>query len=152
MTDMPGMVCMLGAGLQTLAWLYAACTAHAMCQWTLYIELPPRGCQCSLSTIAAMGTIRCAMPEGDTGSRLRRLTLCVRAGVVIGDIQNVMGVLYSATTFQGMFNLMNVLPVIGFERAIFYRYDIALPIVKHPCYMVTAALQLGLVGSEFLEF
>lgn len=44
-----------------------------------------------------------------------------RAGVVIGDIQNVMGVLYSATTFQGMFNLMNVLPVIGFERAIFYR-------------------------------
>lgn len=32
-----------------------------------------------------------------------------------------MGVLYSATTFQGMFNLMNVLPVIGYERAVFYR-------------------------------
>lgn len=46
------------------------------------------------------------------------------AGVHIGDIQNVMGVLYSATTFQGMFNLMNVLPVIGYERAVFYRCSI----------------------------
>ncbi len=32
-----------------------------------------------------------------------------------------MGVLYSATNFQGMFNLMNVLPVVGYERSVFYR-------------------------------
>ena len=43
------------------------------------------------------------------------------AGVNIGSIQNVMGVLYSATNFQGMFNLMNVLPVVGYERSVFYR-------------------------------
>lgn len=43
------------------------------------------------------------------------------AGINIGNIQNVMGVLYSATNFQGMFNLMNVLPVVGYERSVFYR-------------------------------
>ena len=43
------------------------------------------------------------------------------AGITIGNIQNVMGVLYSATNFQGMFNLMNVLPVVGYERSVFYR-------------------------------
>ena len=43
------------------------------------------------------------------------------AGITIGSIQNVMGVLYSATNFQGMFNLMNVLPVVGYERSVFYR-------------------------------
>ena len=46
-------------------------------------------------------------------------SLC--AGITIGNIQNVMGVLYSATNFQGMFNLMNVLPVVGYERSVFYR-------------------------------
>ena len=36
---------------------------------------------------------------------------CGAAGANIGNIQNVMGVLYSATNFQGMFNLMNVRPL-----------------------------------------
>ncbi len=45
----------------------------------------------------------------------------IDAGITIGSIQNVMGVLYSATNFQGMFNLMNVLPVVGYERSVFYR-------------------------------
>lgn len=37
--------------------------------------------------------------------------MCASAGAKIGDVQNVMGVLYSATNFQGMFNLMNVRPL-----------------------------------------
>jgi hypothetical protein len=37
--------------------------------------------------------------------------VCASAGAKIGDVQNVMGVLYSATNFQGMFNLMNVRPL-----------------------------------------
>jgi ABC-2 type transporter len=36
-------------------------------------------------------------------------------------VQNVMGVLFSASTFQGMFNFMNILPVLAAERAVFYR-------------------------------
>ena len=43
------------------------------------------------------------------------------AGITIGSIQNVMGVLYSSTNYQGMFNLQNVLPVVGYERSVFYR-------------------------------
>lgn len=41
-----------------------------------------------------------------------------------------MGVLYSATNFQGMFNLMNVLPVVGYERSVFYRCVLR-PLVSH---------------------
>ena len=43
------------------------------------------------------------------------------AGITIGSLQNVMGVLYSSTNYQGMFNLQNVLPVVGYERSVFYR-------------------------------
>ena len=32
-----------------------------------------------------------------------------------------MGVLYSSTNYQGMFNLQNVLPVVSYERSVFYR-------------------------------
>ena len=56
------------------------------------------------------------------------------AGVTIGSIQNVMGVLYSATNFQGMFNLMNVLPVVGYERSVFYRCSFQ-PLVPPPVDM-----------------
>ena len=43
------------------------------------------------------------------------------AGITISNIQNVMGVLYSSSNYQGMFNLQNVLPVVGYERSVFYR-------------------------------
>ena len=42
-------------------------------------------------------------------------------GAKVGDIQNVLGVLYSSTIFQGNFNYMTVLPVVAYERAVFYR-------------------------------
>ena len=42
-------------------------------------------------------------------------------GLKSGDIQNVLGVLYSSTIFQGNFNYMTVLPVVAYERAVFYR-------------------------------
>ncbi len=45
----------------------------------------------------------------------------LHVGITIGNIQNVMGVLYSSTNYQGMFNLQNVLPVVGYERSVFYR-------------------------------
>jgi len=68
----------------------------------------------------------------------RTLSAFLCAGITIGNIQNVMGVLYSATNFQGMFNLMNVLPVVGYERSVFYRSVITnLSSLKHfTCHKV----------------
>lgn len=43
-----------------------------------------------------------------------------------------MGVLYSATNFQGMFNLLNMLPVVGYERNVFYRCPPAQSLTKTP--------------------
>ena len=43
---------------------------------------------------------------------------------------------------------MNALPVIGFERAIFYRRGAPAHRVLHPCYRVTAMLQLSLNGGK----
>lgn len=38
-------------------------------------------------------------------------------GAQASDVQNVMGVLFSTSAFQGMFNLMSAMPVVGFERS-----------------------------------
>lgn len=43
------------------------------------------------------------------------------AGASIGNVQNIMGVLYSCTTFLGMFNMMGVMPILGYERSVMYR-------------------------------
>ena len=39
----------------------------------------------------------------------------------MGTVQNIMGVLYSCTTFLGMFNMMSVMPILGYERSVMYR-------------------------------
>ena len=38
-----------------------------------------------------------------------------------------MGVLYSCTTFLGMFNMMSVMPILGYERSVMYRSAEAFP-------------------------
>lgn len=43
------------------------------------------------------------------------------AGGSVGTVQNIMGVLYSCTTFLGMFNMMSVMPILGYERSVMYR-------------------------------
>lgn len=43
------------------------------------------------------------------------------AGASVGNVQNIMGVLYSCTTFLGMFNMMSVMPILGYERSVMYR-------------------------------
>lgn len=42
-------------------------------------------------------------------------------GASVGNVQNIMGVLYSCTTFLGMFNMMGVMPILGYERSVMYR-------------------------------
>lgn len=39
----------------------------------------------------------------------------------VNDVQNIMGILYSSVSFMGMSNMMNILPVLSEERAVFYR-------------------------------
>ncbi len=39
----------------------------------------------------------------------------------IGDIQNVMGLLFSSAVFVGMFNALTVQPLVAAERVVFYR-------------------------------
>ena len=40
----------------------------------------------------------------------------------IADAQNVLGILYSAMSFVGLSNQMAVMPVVGYERVVFYRW------------------------------
>ena len=49
------------------------------------------------------------------------LTVWGDAGGSVGTVQNIMGVLYSCTTFLGMFNMMSVMPILGYERSVMYR-------------------------------
>ncbi len=39
----------------------------------------------------------------------------------LGDIQNVVGIMFSSSNFLGMTNLMSALAVVGYERVVFYR-------------------------------
>jgi hypothetical protein len=39
----------------------------------------------------------------------------------VADVQNVMGILFSATQFLGMTNMMAIMPILGYERVVFYR-------------------------------
>ena len=40
-------------------------------------------------------------------------------------MQNVMGILFSATQFLGMTNMMAIMPILGYERVVFYRCEAA---------------------------
>ncbi|KAK9907686.1 hypothetical protein WJX75_008105 [Coccomyxa subellipsoidea] len=73
-------------------------------------------------------------------------------GAKIGDVQNVMGVLYSATNFQGMFNLMNVLPIVGFERGVFYRERAALMYANLPYISSVAFVELPYLFAQVVVF
>jgi ABC-type multidrug transport system permease subunit len=42
-------------------------------------------------------------------------------GATIGDVQNVLGLLFSMAVFVGMFNANNVLPLLFSERPVYYR-------------------------------
>lgn len=43
------------------------------------------------------------------------------AGANIGNVQNAMGIIYSSVSYQGMFNLVTVMPVVAIERLVLYR-------------------------------
>ncbi len=44
------------------------------------------------------------------------------AGANIGSVQNAMGIIYSSVSYQGMFNLVTVMPVVAIERLVLYRH------------------------------
>jgi hypothetical protein len=39
----------------------------------------------------------------------------------VADVQNVMGIMFSATQFLGLTNMMSIMPILGYERVVFYR-------------------------------
>ncbi len=39
----------------------------------------------------------------------------------VADVSNILGILFTATSLAGMTNLMAVMPVVGYERVVFYR-------------------------------
>ena len=53
----------------------------------------------------------------------------------MGTVQNIMGVLYSCTTFLGMFNMMSVMPILGYERSVMYRLALTEAIDSQNCLM-----------------
>ncbi|EFJ39882.1 hypothetical protein VOLCADRAFT_40167, partial [Volvox carteri f. nagariensis] len=67
----------------------------------------------------------------------------------IANVQNVMGIMFSSSNFLGMVNLMSVLPVVGYERVVFYRergasmydpfaYGAAIALVEMPYLLIQA--------------
>jgi hypothetical protein len=40
----------------------------------------------------------------------------------VADVANILGILFTATSLAGMTNLMAVMPVVGYERVVFYRW------------------------------
>lgn len=72
------------------------------------------------------------------------------------NVQNVMGVVYSAINFMGMVNLYQVMPVAGAERVVFYRergaamydpfaYGLAVALVELPFLAAQALLFVPIV-------
>lgn len=45
----------------------------------------------------------------------------ISAPATVASVQNVMGVIYSSTSFMGMTNMMAAMPIIGLERVVLYR-------------------------------
>ncbi|KAK9807392.1 hypothetical protein WJX73_000014 [Symbiochloris irregularis] len=83
-------------------------------------------------------------------------------GATIANVQNVLGVQYSSVQFQGMFNLLMVLPVVGYERTVLYReraasmysnlpYALALGVAEVP-YLITQMLLFVPVSYFMIGF
>lgn len=62
-------------------------------------------------------TIACAIVYGSMYYKAGRIS----NPASIGNVQNIMGVLFSAANFLGNINLMSGIPVFGTERVVFYR-------------------------------
>ncbi|WIA42005.1 hypothetical protein OEZ86_009302 [Tetradesmus obliquus] len=101
------------------------------------------------------------------------LTLCVafiygsmyfKAGhlpkpyAAMGNVQNIMGIMFSSTNFLGMTNLMAVMPLVGMERVVFYRergalpydpfaYGVAIALVEIPYLLIQALLFVPVIYS-----
>ena len=74
-------------------------------------------------------------------------------GASIGDVQNVLGLLFSMAVFMGMFNANNVLPLLFNERPVYYReraagmygplsYSAATGVVELPYLLVQALIMV----------
>ncbi|GFR41754.1 hypothetical protein Agub_g2509 [Astrephomene gubernaculifera] len=74
----------------------------------------------------------------------------------IGSVQNVMGIMFSSSNFLGMTNLMSVMPVVGYERVVFYRergasmydpfaYGLAIALVELPYLLVQAFIFVPII-------
>ncbi|KXZ56523.1 hypothetical protein GPECTOR_1g47 [Gonium pectorale] len=78
------------------------------------------------------------------------------APATVGNVQNVMGVLYSSCSFLGMLGMNSVQPLLGFERVVFYReqaaamyspwvYGTVLGIVENPYLGAQVLLFVGIM-------
>ena len=76
----------------------------------------------------------------------------------LASVQNVMGILFSSTSFMGMTNLMSTMPVVGAERVVYYReqgartynvfaYGFALAIVELPWILLQVRRRAGGRGT-----
>jgi len=74
----------------------------------------------------------------------------------MSDVQNVMGVMFSSSNFLGMTNLMSIMPLVGYERIVFYReraasmydpfaYGFAMAIVEIPYLLIQSTLFVPIV-------
>ncbi|KAG2488519.1 hypothetical protein HYH03_012840, partial [Edaphochlamys debaryana] len=74
----------------------------------------------------------------------------------IGSVQNVMGIMFASSNFLGMTNLMSVMPVVGYERVVFYRergaamydpfaYGLAIALVELPYLLVQAFIFVPII-------
>ncbi|GIL42549.1 hypothetical protein Vafri_515 [Volvox africanus] len=74
----------------------------------------------------------------------------------VGSVQNVMGVLYSSSTFLGMLGMNSVQPLLGFERVVYYReqaasmyspwtYGIVLAVVEIPYLIAQVIIFVGIM-------
>ncbi|KAF6263806.1 ABC-2 type transporter-domain-containing protein [Scenedesmus sp. NREL 46B-D3] len=95
------------------------------------------------------------------------LTLCVafiygsmyfKAGhlpkpyAAMGNVQNIMGIMFSSTNFLGMTNLMAVMPLVGMERVVFYRERGALPYDPFAYGMAIALVEIPYLLIQALLF
>ncbi|PNH10990.1 Pleiotropic drug resistance protein 1, partial [Tetrabaena socialis] len=74
----------------------------------------------------------------------------------IANVQNIMGVLFSSSSFLGMLGMNSVQPVLGFERVVYYReqaaamyspwaYGIVLALVETPYLIAQVILFCGII-------
>ncbi|GIL86027.1 hypothetical protein Vretifemale_14307 [Volvox reticuliferus] len=74
----------------------------------------------------------------------------------IANVQNVMGIMFASSNFLGMINLMSVMPVVGYERVVFYRergasmynpfaYGAAIALVEMPYLLIQALIFVPII-------